>query len=65
VSGFLSLFGPTNIDGDDENIDTEGKEGLQLELELYETTERDVGVEMDWFNPVPWDGSKGVRVLVR
>jgi cytochrome P450 len=65
VLGVVGIFGRGDIDGDDENIDTEGKEGLQLELELYETTERDVGVEMDWFNPVPWDGSKGVRVLVR
>jgi cytochrome P450 len=35
-----------------------------VSLELLDTTEVDVRVERDWFNPVPWQGSKGVRVLV-
>ncbi|KAF2191515.1 hypothetical protein K469DRAFT_720565 [Zopfia rhizophila CBS 207.26] len=48
------LFGPGGFGG--------GEEG---KLELYETSERDVGVESDWFNPVPWDRSKGVRVVVK
>jgi cytochrome P450 len=36
-----------------------------VDMELSETGERDVRVERDWFNPVPWGGSKGVRVMVR
>ncbi|KAF2656739.1 cytochrome P450 [Lophiostoma macrostomum CBS 122681] len=58
VLGIVAIFG--------DGIGFDGEEGNEgLEMELYETTERDVQVEMDWFNPVPYEGSKGVRVLVR
>jgi len=31
---------------------------------LWETEERDVLPASDYFIPLPWEGSKGVRVLV-
>lgn len=43
-----------------------GHEGEErLELELVGTSVRDVQIERDYFNPVPWEGSQGVRVVMR
>ncbi|KAH7115315.1 cytochrome P450 [Dendryphion nanum] len=52
------MFGGGGFGGADGN-----NEGCRLEL--VGTGVRDVRVEKDWFNPVPWEGSRGVRVLVK
>ena len=43
-----------------------GPHGVMVDggLTLHGTGARDVAVERDWFNPVPFEGSKGVRILV-
>ncbi|KAK5001880.1 hypothetical protein LTR39_006828, partial [Cryomyces antarcticus] len=35
-----------------------------VEMELYETSRRDVDVVHDFFNPAPAAGSRGVRVRI-
>ena len=37
----------------------------QFDLELYETTHKDVDPVIDYFVPKPYHDSKGVRVLVK
>lgn len=38
--------------------------GCEGRFRLWETTERDVVEAGDFFIPIPWEGTKGVRVLV-
>ncbi|KAL8859758.1 MAG: hypothetical protein Q9178_003873 [Gyalolechia marmorata] len=45
--------------------DDEGKKEGGLELELWETGDRDVVVKRDFFNAVPELGTKGIRVVVK
>jgi cytochrome P450 len=35
-----------------------------LEMELFETTQKDFEVEYDWFNPCPCLDSKGLQILI-
>ena len=37
----------------------------QFELELYQTTRKDVELQHDYFVPKPDASSKGVRILVK
>jgi cytochrome P450 len=41
-----------------------GEKGLGGRMRLFETTERDVRMAADYFIPIPWSGSKGVRVVL-
>ncbi|KAL8904291.1 MAG: hypothetical protein Q9171_007107 [Xanthocarpia ochracea] len=50
---------------DGEKDDDEGKKDGGIELELWETGDRDVVVKRDFFNAVPELGSKGIRVVVK
>ncbi len=55
-------------DGDEkhgEKVDDKGKKDGGIELELWETTDRDVVVKRDFFNAVPELGTKGIRVVVK
>lgn len=46
----FAIFGPSGVGGN---------------MRLFETErERDVVIQRDWFNPVPGEGSRGVRVLL-
>lgn len=38
--------------------------GAGPSIELWQTTEKDVLLEHDYFVPFPWEGSQGVRVVV-
>ncbi|KAK0656434.1 cytochrome P450 CYP542B3 [Cercophora newfieldiana] len=42
----------------------EGEAGLGGRMRLFETGERDARMAADWFIPIPWKGSKGVRVVL-
>ena len=37
----------------------------QFELQLYQTTKKDIWPQHDYFVPKPEEGSKGVRVTVK
>jgi hypothetical protein len=37
----------------------------QFELQLYQTTKKDIWPQHDYFVPKPEAGSKGVRVMVK
>jgi cytochrome P450 len=41
-----------------------GDEGEGPSMSLWQTTEEDVKTVHDYFVPFPWEGSKGVRVVV-
>lgn len=55
------LFG--RFDGPDQEEDGEGGEGEWLEL--FETDRRDVEIVRDLVTENVWDGSLGIRVLVK
>jgi len=42
----------------------EGEGVVEGRFRLWDTTERDVVMVADYFIPVPWEGSKGVRAVV-
>jgi hypothetical protein len=41
-----------------------GGDGGGPSMRLWQTTEKDVQTVHDYFVPFPWEGSKGVRVVV-
>ncbi|KAL8914396.1 MAG: hypothetical protein Q9172_007094 [Xanthocarpia lactea] len=47
-----------------EKDDAGKKDDRGIELELWETSDRDVVVKRDFFNAVPELGTKGIRVVV-